>query len=438
MRSDKAGDHCTEALSRLKKIIPGGLDGNAKYFDSMPVVKRAYGCRIVDLDDKEYIDYCCGYGPLVFGHNDPDITKSVVENMQSGGMIYGLPHLLMEEAASLVSQCFKCAEMVRFTNSGTEATLSCIRLARAATQRDKIVKFYGAYHGTHESVLMGTKVLEAEPPYPYVGPNSAGLPKGVLQDTYVLPFNDSRFAERFIGQHAEEIAAVLVEPVLGGYGIAGEKEFIQTLRSLTERNKITLIFDEVVTGFRLALGGIQELYGITADLVALGKAMGGGFPIGAFAGLRHYMEKVAPTGNSSFDNLNVVYHSGTYNCNPMGLTAVKTAVRKLMNPDVIRSMNAAGQRLRDSLQQLMKKYGVAGTTTGMGSLVQCYFGIEGTITHPEEVVKADKKLQSRFHSLLLQEGVFLIPGPKGYVSYAHRQADLDQTIEAFERAFKRL
>jgi glutamate-1-semialdehyde 2,1-aminomutase len=432
------GEQSRDAFAKIKGIIPGGLDGNAKYFDAMPVIKRAYGCRVLDVDDREYIDYCCGYGPLVFGHDDPDMTEALANNIRTGGMVYGLPHLLMEEAASLVSRCFKCAEMVRFTNSGTEATLSCIRVARATTGRDKIVKFYGAYHGTHESVLIGTKVTEAEPSYPYVGQNSAGLPQGVLQDTYVLPFNDVTFVGKFIDEHAGEIAAVLVEPVLGSYGVVGERSFFETLRSLTARNGILLIFDEVVTGFRLALGGMQELYGVTADLVALGKGMGGGFPIGAFAGLGKYMEKVAPTGNTGFDNLNVVYHSGTYNSNPMAMTAVRTALTKLMNPVVLQTMNASGQRLREGLQSLMKKYGVRGTTTGMGSLVQWFFGIEGKVTRPEELVRADKKLQARFHSLLLQEGIFFIPGPRGYVSYAHGPSDLDQTLEALERAFKRL
>jgi len=438
MNIQKQKSQSTQELLRLKTVVPGGIDANAKYFAEMPMAKRAYGCRILDIDDNEYIDYCCGYGPLIFGHDDPELIEALSENLKRGGMLYGLPHVEMEEPASLVSRCVKCAEMVRFTNSGTEATLSCIRLARAVTNRNKIVKFYGAYHGTHESVLIGTRATETEPKYPHVGVNSAGIPKGVIQDTFVLPFNDASFAEKFINQHAEEIAAVLVEPVLGSYGIVADRHFLETVRSVTARNEIILIFDEVVTGFRLALGGAQEVFGIVSDLVALGKAMSGGFPIGAFAGLRKYMEKVAPTGNLAFDNSNVVYHSGTYNSNPMAMVAVKTAINRLIKDNIHHVIDARGKAIRDALRSLMERYGIEGTTAGIGSIVQWYFGITGDITRPEEVVKSDKGLQNRFHSLLLREGVFFIPGPRGYISAAHREVDIDRTIEAIERVFRSL
>ncbi|MCP5104715.1 MAG: aminotransferase class III-fold pyridoxal phosphate-dependent enzyme, partial [bacterium] len=178
----------------------------------------------------------------------------------------------------------KCAQMVRFTNSGTEATLTSIRLARGITNREKIVKFYGAYHGTHEAVLIGSKAKDAKPNYPHVGADSAGIPAGVIQDTYVLPFNDDLYVTEFLDRHADEIAAVLVEPVLGSYGVVAEKRFLETLRNLTTRYGVILIYDEIITGFRLALGGAQELFGVVPDLVALGKSMGGGFPLAALAG----------------------------------------------------------------------------------------------------------------------------------------------------------
>ena len=321
-------------LELIKNIIPGGVDGNAKYFDGMPVIKKAYGCRLVGMDDREYIDYCIGYGPLIFGHSDPEMIAALTQNIANGGFIYGLPHMGMLEAASLVCRYVPCAEMVRFTNSGTEATLSCIRLARAVTGRDKIVKFYGAYHGTHESVLIGMKATEKEPSYPYVEPDSAGLPKGVIKDTLVLPFNDAEFSVKYIEENAEEIAAVLVEPVLGSYGIVAEKPFLEALRDVTTKNGIILVFDEVVTGFRLALGGIQELYGVIPDLVALGKAMGGGFPIGAFAGRRAIMQMVAPSEDVTYNRQKIAYHSGTYNSNPVAMTAVKTAIGKLIRDDI--------------------------------------------------------------------------------------------------------
>ena len=425
-------------LEKIASVIPGGVDGNAKYFDGMPVIQSASDCRLIDIDGNEYIDYCCGYGPLIFGHDDPEITRATSEAVKHSGLIFGLPHPAMYETASLVCECVPCAEMIRFTNSGTEATLSCIRLSRAFTKREKIVKFYGAYHGTHESVLIGTRASEPEPEYPYVGGDSAGLPKSVLEDTLVLPFNDIAYAEAFIEKHADDIAAVLVEPVLGSYGLVARKPFLEALRSLTERNAILLVFDEVITGFRLALGGIQELFGVIPDLVALGKAMGGGYPVGAFAGRREIMERVAPTENPAYDSDNVVYHSGTYNSNPVAMTAVKTTVQKLMRENIYSIVDGHGQAIRTGIQESIDLHGVEGITTGMGSIVQCHFGVSGNILRPEELAGRDLDLQTRFHSLLLENGVVFIPGPRGYVSAVHDRSDVDRTLEAIQRVFQEL
>ena len=417
-------------------MIPGGVDGNAKSFAGMPVIKNAYGSRLVGIDGREYIDYCIGYGPLIFGHNDPEMIAALKDSLENGGFIYGLPHLGMWEAASLVCRCVPCAEMVRFTNSGTEATLSCIRLARAITGRDKIVKFYGAYHGTHESVLIGIKASQKEPAYPYVGADSAGLPQGVIQDTLVLPFNELEYSIPFIEKHAGEIAAVLVEPVLGSYGIVAEKAFLEALRQTTAQHGIILVFDEVVTGFRLAPGGIQELFGVIPDLVALGKAMGGGIPIGAFAGRRQLMEHVAPTEDAVYNSHKVAYHSGTYNANPLAMTAVKTAIGKLMRDDPYGRINGYGEAIRQAIQSCMEAHGIEGTTTGMGSLVQCHFGIHGEIRRVEELVGRDLTRQERFQSLLMDRGVFFIPGPRAYVSAVLQESDVDRTLEAIEDVFR--
>ena len=361
------------AFERLKRILPGGVDGNAKFFDPLPVAKSAYGCRLKDLDGREYIDYCCGYGPLIFGHSDPDITAALADNIQHGGMLYGLPHLLIETAIARICDCIPSARMVRFTNSGTEATLTCIRLARGITGRDKIVKFYGAYHGTHESVLFGTKVASATPGYPRVPADSAGITAAVAADTYVLPFNDAAYVSDFLDAHGREIAAVLVEPLLGSYGVVIEPPFLEMLRRQTARHGILLVFDEIVTAFRLALGGAEELFGVAPDLVALGKGMGGGFPIGAVAGPAGHMQKIAPAGNTFLGSSAVVYHSGTYNANPMAMTAVAATLDKLMTSDALVRMQANGDRIRQALQEFMRKYGVAGTTTGMGPFFTVVF-----------------------------------------------------------------
>jgi len=426
----------SKAMDSLKSRIPGGVDGNAKYFDYMPVAKSAFGCRIVDVEDNEYIDYCCGYGPLIFGHDDPEIIHALSASLKNSGISYGLPHLLMEEAASLICRWVKCAEMVRFTNSGTEATLTSIRLARGITNRDKIVKFYGAYHGSHEAVLIGSKAKDAKPNYPHVDADSAGIPAGVIQDTYVLPFNDDLYVTEFLDRHADEIAAVLVEPVLGSYGVVAEKGFLETLRNLTTRYGVILIYDEIITGFRLALGGAQELFGVVPDLVTLGKSMGGGFPLAALAGPRKYMEKIAPKGYLGTED--VVYHSGTFNANPLAMTAVITVINKLMSSNCLKNMYANGEKISRELLFLMEKYGIEGTTTGIGPFVQWFFGLTGKIRNPEQLVKADLNLAKRFHRLLLSKGVFFMPALRGYVSAAHTPDDIDITIASMEEAFQQL
>lgn len=428
----------TTTLEKISSLIPGGVDGNAKYFEGMPVIESATGSRLFDTEGKAYIDYCCGYGPLIFGHDDPEITAAIADAVEHSGLIYGLPHQKMYQAASLVCDCVPCAEMIRFTNSGTEATLSCIRLARAHTRRDKIVKFYGAYHGTHESVLIGTKSTHPSPDYPFVGVNSAGLPAGVVDDTYVLPFNDIDFVDDFLNAQGHEVAAVLVEPVLGGYGIPAEVDFLEALRRFTDREGILLVFDEVVTGFRLALGGVQELWGVIPDLVALGKAMGGGYPIGAFAGHREIMGRIAPTGDPAHDSENVVYHSGTYNSNPVAMTAVKTTVEKLMREDIYPVIDGHGEALRAGLDSRMRSHGIVGIATGIGSLVQFHFGVSGDIRRPEQLTGRDLQRQKRFHSLLLDQKVVFNPGPRGYVSAAHTATDVQDTLEAMDRVLRRL
>lgn len=433
----------SEALfQEIAAVIPGGIDGNAKVFPQarLPVAVSARGCRVTDADGNEYIDYCSGYGPLIFGHRDPDVLGAVQEQLAVGDL-YGLPHVLMRDAAQLVVDSVPCAEMVRFTNSGTEATLNAIRLARAVTGRDKILKFYGTYHGTHEFVLIGTKVLDPAPAFPAAEANTAGIPAAVLQDIYMIPFNDLALAREFISAHAGELAGVIVEPVMGSYGIVAEQAWLAGLRELTEQYGILLIFDEVITGFRLALGGAQEVFGVIPDLVTLGKALGGGFPgIAAFAGRRRFMERVIPAGNPVEDARTRVYHSGTYNSNPIMLAAVKAALTKLTTrrSEVYPVINARGERLRAGLREMMARYGVKGTTTGMGSMVQWYFGIEGPVRSLQETLGADRAAMGRFHASLLEKGVFFIGQPRGFVSTAHTEADIDQTLEAMDAAFREM
>ena len=437
--SNKTRRQSETLFRKIAQLVPGGVDGNAKVFahDLMPVVERAEGCRIYDLDGHTYIDYCAGYGPLIFGHGDPDIRAAVGRQLEAG-VLFGLPHPLMYEAARLVTDSVPCAEMVRFTNSGTEATLSAIRLARAFTGRAKVLKFYGAYHGTHEFVLHGTRRVRPELLFPEAEPNSAGITAGVADDILVLPFNDVDTATAFIREQAEELAAVVVEPVLGAFGIVASQAFLEGLRKVTNELGVVLIFDEVITGFRLALGGAQERFGVQPDLVTLGKALAGGLPVGAFAGRRELMELVVPTGDPRRDAAERVYHSGTYNSNPLVLAAVVASIDKMKSPRFYEQIDAHGERLRQGLTELMGRFGVPGTTSGIGSIVQWYFGIEGPLRTLHDTFGADGDLAARFHRALLERGVFFIAGLRGFVGTAQRQPDIDQTLSAMEDAFRSL
>jgi glutamate-1-semialdehyde 2,1-aminomutase len=420
---------------RIAEVVPGGIDGNAKVFPgSVPVIERAEGCRLIDVDGNIYLDYCAGYGPLIFGHMYGKLNSALRQQLDIG-MLYGLPHELMYRAASLVCELVPCAELVRFTNSGTEATLNSIRIARGITKRNRIVKFYGAYHGTHESVLVSTKIVNPNPVFPTGEPNSAGIPGCILDDTYVLPFNDSQMVGELISQRAEEIAAVIVEPVLGSHGIVAEKAFLENLRGITEDNGILLIFDEVITGFRLAPGGAQEIFGVVPDLVALGKTMGGGFPIAAFAGKARFMESIIPTGDVRHDAGNVVYHSGTYNSNPLGLTAVVASLEELRHGKIQRQINTAGDRLREGIIDLMRQYSVPGTVAGLGSIVQIYFGITEKPKTLSDTLGVDRQRAAWFHRSLLDRGVFFIAAPRGFVSSAHESEDIQRTLEVVEDTF---
>lgn len=424
------------SLASLKTYIPGGVDGNAKYFDNIPVAVSAKGCRITDIENREYIDYCCGYGPLIFGHNNPDITDAIANSVRTSGMLYGLPHPSIEEAIRLICETVPCAEMVRFTNSGTEATMTCIRLARGITKRDKIVKFSGSYHGTHDAVMMSTKLSESDPPYPNPQPSSAGLTHGVVNDTYVLPFNNLAFTKEFLEEHGDEVAAVLVEPMLGNYGLPVKKDFLLMLREISSRKGILLVFDEVVTAFRISMGGMQELMEVTPDLVALGKAMGGGFPIGAIAGAAKFMSYLDPSrGHSSADS---VWHSGTYNASPVAMAGVIATINKLKTSNAIKVMGENSKLLRESLLHLLDAYKIVGTVTGVGPFIQLFFGVSGAIDRPEQLIGADANLSKTAHQMLIEQNIFFIPGIRGYVSAAHQKSDIEETVAVFKNIFENI
>ena len=304
-----------ELWKRASEVLPGGITANVKFFEPYPnFMRKAKGSRIYDVDDNEYIDYCLCLGPLVLGHGHPKVVEAIEKQLADNGTtMYGTPHELEIKMATELRRLVPCAEMTRFVGSGLEATLHAIRLARAYTRKVKIAKFEGHYHGAHDYVA-----VSVSPPLDLAGPddspvavsNSAGLPEFILENTVILPFNDSASAERIIERNKDELAAVIVEPVARGF-LPPDRDFLKGLRIVTQENNIVLIFDEIMTGFRLGLGGAQEHFRVTPDLVALGKVIGGGFPIGAFAGKSEIMEYASPVGARSPSDH--VFHSGTCN-----------------------------------------------------------------------------------------------------------------------------
>ena len=282
------------------KTIAGGVTANVKFFEPYPIfMKKAKGSKLYDVDGNEYIDYCLCFGPLILGHGHPKVVEAIRKQIEEGGTtIYGTPHELEVRMAEKIKKHVPCAEMVRFTNSGLEATLHTIRLARAYTRKEKIAKFEGHYHGAHDYVLVSmTPPIEAAGPAnaPNAVPDSAGLPKSILDNTIVLPFNNLQVTEEILEEHKDELAAVILEPVARGF-LPPEIEFLRGLRETTEEHGIVLIFDEVMTGFRFGLSCAQGYFGVIPDLTALGKILGGGLPAGAFAGRRDIMELVSPVG----------------------------------------------------------------------------------------------------------------------------------------------
>ncbi|HTX61956.1 MAG TPA: glutamate-1-semialdehyde 2,1-aminomutase, partial [Methanobacterium sp.] len=297
-----------DLFDEAKKYLPGGVNSPVRAFKPYPFfAESAEGSHIYDVDGNDYVDYCLAYGPLVMGHSNPKIIEAVKKQLEKGSA-YGVPTEKEIELAREVVTRVPCADMVRFVNSGTEATMSAIRLARAITGKKKIIKFEGSYHGAHDYVLVksGSGAMGL--------PDSPGVPEETTRNTILIPFNDEGVLTELINQQKDEIAAIIVEPVMGNIGCIPPREgYLKFLRQITSENEIILIFDEVITGFRLSRGGSQEYFDVTPDLATFGKILGGGFPIGALAGKKEYMEMIAPKGN--------VYQAGTFNGNPISITA---------------------------------------------------------------------------------------------------------------------
>lgn len=416
------------AFAAARQVIPGGVNSPVRAFRSVggtPVfVDRGQGSRVWDIDGNAYIDYVLSWGPLILGHAHPRVVEATIAALRKGTS-FGAPTLAETELAGLIRDSVRGIDLVRLVSSGTEATMSALRLARAATGRAKIIKFSGCYHG-HADMLL----VQAGSGVATLGlPDSPGVPRGATIDTLVVPFNDLAAVEALFSEHSEDIAAIIVEPVAGNMGLVPPRDgFLPGLRSVTEKHGAVLIFDEVMTGFRVAPGGAVELYGVQPDLVTFGKVVGGGFPLAAYAGSRAVMEHVAPAGT--------MYQAGTLSGNPVATAAGIATLTVLKEPGVWDSAARAARTLVDGLRQTASEASIPVQATSIGTMAGMFFN-DAPVTNYADAQASDTKRFATFFNALLERGVYFAPSQFEalFLSSAHSGEDLAWTLEAVAEAF---
>jgi glutamate-1-semialdehyde 2,1-aminomutase len=422
----------SEALfERAKAVIPGGVSSPVRAFKAVggsPLfVARAEGARLWDADGRAFIDYVGSWGPMILGHAHPAVLDAVRDAARRGTS-YGAPCALEVELAERVVRAVPSVERVRFVSSGTEATMSALRVARGFTGRRKILKFDGCYHGHADSLLVsagsGVATLGI--------PGSPGVPEGTVADTLVVPFNDTAAVEAVVAVHGTDLAAVIVEPVCGNMGtVAPKPGYLEALREITRRNGTVLIFDEVMTGFRLALGGAQQIYGIEPDMTCLGKILGGGLPAAAYGGRADIMATVAPEGP--------VYQAGTLSGNPLAMAAGAALLDLLARPGTYEALEAKSARLEEGLRRAAAEAGATVTVNRVGSMLTVFF-CPGPVTDYATAKASDTKRFGRFFHAMLERGVYLPPAQfeAAFVSLAHGEPEIDATVAAAAEAFRSL
>jgi glutamate-1-semialdehyde 2,1-aminomutase len=415
------------AFERAKRVIPGGVNSPVRAFRSVggtPVfVREANGCMLVDIDGNAYIDYVMSWGPLILGHANP-LVIAAVRDAAERGTSFGAPTEAETELAELVIAMVPSIEKVRFCSSGTEATMSALRLARGFTGRAKVIKFAGCYHGHGDAFLIsaGSGALTNGVP------DSPGITEGVARDTIVIDYNDTQGLWNAFEQHGEEIAAVIVEPYAGNMGLVLPlPDFLPALRAACSRYGSVLIFDEVMTGFRVAPGGVQERESITPDLTTLGKIIGGGLPVGAFGGRGDIMSRLSPEGP--------VYQAGTLSGNPLAMAAGLATLRGLQSPKIYPHLEDLGLRFALGMSEVLTRHSVPHTAASRGSMVG-FFLTDGPVTNVSDAKRSDTALYGRFFHAMLDRGVYLAPSQfeAGFLSTAHRQLDVDRTLEMADAA----
>ena len=425
-------DRSQELFDRAQKVLPGGVNSPVRAFRAVDLCPRfiteAHGAYLYDADGNRYLDYVCSWGPMLLGHDHPEV-RSAVEEAVRHGLSFGAPTQREVEMAELMVDMVPNIEMVRMVNSGTEAVMSALRLARGATGRDKLIKFEGCYHGHSDCLLVnaGSSALAGG------HPSSAGVPEDIVKHTLTAQFNRLDTVEALFGQWPGQIACVIVEPVAANMGVvAPEKGFLEGLRALCDRHGALLIFDEVITGFRLAPGGAQEYFGVRADLVTFGKIIGGGMPVGAYCGSRALMEQVAPCGP--------VYQAGTLSGNPVAMAAGLAQLRYIQaHRDLYAGLEDYARTLAEGMRSAAARHGVGVAVNQIGSLVSPFF-TPTEVTTFVDAKGSDVGRYARYFKGMLERGVYLAPAQfeAMFVSTAHTRSDLEATLKAVEETFAEL
>jgi glutamate-1-semialdehyde 2,1-aminomutase len=416
-----------KAFEKAKTLMPGGVNSPVRAFKSVQMnpifIERGKGSKVYDIDGNEYIDYVLSWGPLILGHANDRVVEAL-KKIAEQGTSFGAPTLIENKLAELVVERVPSVEIVRMVNSGTEATMSALRLARGYTGRNKILKFEGCYHGHGDSLL-----IKAGSGVATLGlPDSPGVPEGIAQHTITVPYNDLESVRFAFEKFGEDIAAVIVEPVAGNMGVVPPKEgFLEGLREITKQYESLLIFDEVMTGFRVDYHCAQGYFGVTPDLTCLGKVIGGGLPVGAYGGRADIMEKIAPVGP--------IYQAGTLSGNPLAMTAGYETLIQL-TPDTYKEFKRKADKLEEGLRKAAQKYEIPHTINRAGSMIGFFFTNEDVVNY-EKAKTSNLDFFAKYYRVMADEGIYLPPSQfEGmFLSTEHSDEDIEKTIEACEKAF---
>jgi len=419
-------DKSEELFARAVELMPGGVNSPVRAFRGVGgtprFIKSASGATITDVDGRTYIDYVGSWGPMILGHADPE-TVAAIQEAAAGGTSFGAPNEWEVKLAEEIIDAVPAIEMVRMVNSGTEATMSAIRLARGVTGRSKLVKFEGCYHGHGDSLLVkagsGVATLGL--------PDSPGVPPSLAQDTLTAPFNDASYLEQVFEQH-QDVAAVIIEPIVGNMGCVPPRPgYLERVREITSKNGALLVFDEVMTGFRVARGGAQELYGVMPDITTLGKIIGGGLPVGAYGASKELMRNIAPAGS--------IYQAGTLSGNPLAMTAGLVTLKRLRDKSIYERLERATASLCEGLATAALDAGISTTTNRVGSMWTSFFNAE-PVTDWTTANKSNRELYGRFFHAMLANGIYPPPSQfeAWFLSGAHTERDVEKTVRAARKA----